>query len=1461
MNYKKINNLLGWLVFIIATTVYFMTLEDTVSLWDCGEYVTAAYKLEVGHPPGAPLFMVLGRLASFFADPENVAVWINRLSALCSSATILFMFWSVSMLVKKMILRTKSELDTGDKIAIFGSALVGSLAYTFSDSFWFSAVEGEVYAMSSLFTAIIFWAGLRWDEEMIAIQKGYLHPKGFSPDRWMLFIMFMLGLAIGVHLLGILVVPAIAYVIYFRYNGISRRFFNIFIGITIATVVFGIFRMGVSGGDVIKVIFMNAIVLGILFGVYLASRSSKILEFILVGLMSIVILSFIQEGMITGSISFLAFLEIGLVKGLGMPFFSGTIVFFLLLIGTFVYMLRKARTSGNRIFYSAVMGLLLLLIGYGSFSVIVIRSNANTPLDENDPENPVTLHAYLKREQYGSAPIAYGPFWNSTEKGGQWQSTGGGSERWVGYADKSEWEDQSPIHLRRFVVFVDDEAVKAFTNEERANQYANKTSGAEVRETYFESNEKNRKNATPTYSQNTFFPRMYWSGEQARIDSYKEWSGYDPTEEKGTDKGKDGNRLPTFGENLGFFFKYQVNWMYIRYFHWNFTGRQNDIQGSRGDAMRGNWVSGFSAVDDARLGSQENAPYYTTQNEGNNNFFFLPLILGLIGLFYHVYRAPKDAFVLFLAFLFTGLAIVVYLNQKTLEPRERDYAYAGSFYFFAMWIGLGVYGLYDAFRNMSKDVGKKLGISAGVGLLLFLIFDINSVVGMPLTTSWLIIILIGGLALAVMTGLGRVLKSGAQGAVVATILGLFIPIMMGMQGWDDHDRSLKTSARDLAYNYLKSCGDNGIIFTNGDNDTFPLWYMQEVEGKFTNVRVCNLSLMQTDWYTNQMKMKAYDSDPLPIRFTEDQILMNYGATDQVLFSGLMDLLYNGADKEIVKKMLKLRVKTSPKEARAATERLMAGIPQVLSGAQASNPQLDKQMRQYAALIAQPIGDDLSESAFEKFFVGYKIFEAVRSQSLKVDQEKYQILTSAVLDFELGWDITNLREAMAFVRNDDNMIPFGSGPEKQMLRVFPSTGFVMPVNNENVVKSGMVSKEELKDCAKEIRFRFKYDAEFDKMNAQQAAQMTENGLTREQVMMLDIIANNNWKRPIYFSSPSGSEISSALMRGYSGRYTDGYVKQNGMAFELTPLQGRSSGINRDRMYDNMMNQYKYGEMNNPDVLTDYYTRRHTAQYRSNFLRLAREYVTDALQAEQYYATAGMDTSRIVDLPSRKQIADYKKRAAALIKKSLEVMPADLVIDMGEPNPTGSVRYQLGDQSITGYTDGVLYEYVEILYAAGDKVAANKLAKTLCGQLESVFKYIDNSDARIVSDLHTIKDFYAAMEAYFTIYRSVADPDLGEPRSDLAQRMNNKLKQVYSDVLPSLYKGLEDAAEDTGESTRRGSTEAGLYANRLFSIQDFMKAMAIANGMMEDDSKPSQEQMMQQQMMQQQMQGNLPSPDDL
>jgi hypothetical protein len=1295
--------------------------------------------------------MVLGRLFSFFAAPENVAVWINRLSGLSSSLTILFMFWSITMLGKKIVMARRPELSAGDKIAILGSALVGALAYTFSESFWFSAVEGEVYAMSSLFTAAIFWAILKWDEEMILFNDKKLAVNVY-PDRWLLLIMFLLGLAIGVHLLGILVVPAICFVIYFRYK-----------------------------------------------------KEVTVKGFFLVGLLSVVILGFIQVAVIPGSIAMASAFEVTFKNSFGLPFYTGTIFFFGLLVVGSVIAVKKTRKMGNTLVYNATMGLIMLLIGYGSFAVIVIRSNANTPLDENDPENLVTLQAYLKREQYGSSPVLFGPYFNSKE------------------APRQEWKDRSAFYLRRFVVVKNDVDVKAFKSEKAANEYAAEVGGgAVVDEKYFESNSEDRLSQVPTYEQTTFFPRMYYytgsPSDDAKINGYKSWSGYDARDGSGTEIGKDGERLPTFGENMTYFFRYQVNWMYIRYFMWNYAGRQNDIQG-HGDQMRGNWLSGYSFIDNVRLGNQDEfAPYYTSENPSNNKFFFLPLILGLVGMFFHFYRKPKDAFVVTMVFLFTGLAIVIYLNQKPFEPRERDYAYAGSFYFFAIWIGLGVLALYDAFVSFAKKEWKKIGIISGAGLLFFLILDKNSIVSMPNTMSWLVIVGIGGGALALMYGLRKVLGSENQGALVASLLGLFIPVIMGMQGWDDHDRSDKTSARDLALNYLESCEKNGILFTNGDNDTFPLWYMQEVEGKRTDVRVCNLSLMQTDWYTDQMKMKAYDSDPLPIKFREDQILMYAGNTDQVLFIDLLDLFFNGASDESIRSIINMRLKGREALAENAltqfNSQIMNLMPNFSSGENGNLARFDLLKR----ALMENTGANLTDNIVAKFTASVEILSGIQTGAVKAGaQEQIQAFQKTLTDFETSWNYTNLKEAMEFVRNDANMLILEGN---RTIRVFPSKGFVLPVNKENAVKSGVVKASEKDKCLNEITFEF-----------------TARGLTREQVMMLDIMANNDWKRGIYYSSPGGSDVAMAL-------YRRRYLKQNGLAYELSPLADQQAPIHSEKMYDNMMNTYIYGKMYQECVLNDYYTRRHTSQYRQQFEALGEDFLRqseEALEIQkrgQNYIDMVTASGQVLEAKRMQNIFDNvdkivkesRQKAINLIEHSLKVMPVSRVIDHGEPNTSNDI-YTMNQLQFRAYSDGSLHNYVGILFRAGAKDKANKLGLELAKQLESIIVYFTKSHPAIAMDSDNNKDLFAAMDSYFKLSMDALNQETGDVNGALASRLKNHLDGWYKNDFPAMYAKMKDLAAENGESIRR-SSNAGKYSYMLFQTQDQLEAMAVHYGLAKD-----------------------------
>ena len=1267
MTYSKWNNYLGWFIFAIASAVYLMTIEPTASLWDCGEYITAAYKLEVGHPPGAPLFMVLGRLFSFFAAPENVAIYINALSAISSSLTILFMFWSLTLLIKKIVLKQGDTLTGGNQFAIFSAAGIGALAYTFSDSFWFSAVEGEVYAMASLFTAVIFWAILKWDEEMELSQHGAKLSE-LRPNRWLLLIFFMLGLAIGVHLLGILVVPAIGYMIYFR-----------------------------------------------------TKEEVSIKGLLLTGLISIIVLGFIQEGIIPGSIAMASSFEVSFVNSLGLPFFSGTIFFFVALVAACLYAVRYAHRTGKTILYNTMMGLVMLLIGYGSFAVIVIRSNANTPLDENDPENLVTLHSYLKREQYGSAPILFGQYWNSLRNGEEMTENG------PKILDRSAWKDLSPYYIRRFVVIENDVEVKAFTKEADAEAWIKANNGAySIEEKYYESNASIRQGAVATYAQTTFFPRMYngdGSGASLHKQLYAKWSGYDENDGANTEIGRDGKRLPTFGENLTYFLRYQVNFMYIRYFMWNFAGRQNDLQG-HGDDMHGNWLSGISFLDESRLGSQEHAPYFTKDNPARNTYFMLPLILALIGLGFHYRKTPKDAFIITLAFLFTGLAIVVYLNQKPYEPRERDYAYAGSFYFFAMWIGIGVYAIFDVLKKFLKD--------------------------------------------------------SKQRAAVATALGLIVPVIMGTQNWDDHDRSGKTTARDLAHNYLESCGKNGILFTNGDNDTFPLWYLQEVEGKRTDVRVCNLSLMGTDWYTNQMKLKTYESEPLPIKFREDQILMYAGNTDQVYFMPLLQLFSQNPSDTLIKKVLNMRLKHNPAEAKMAAGYFDQRAKGIFANIIASTPEAEALKVQ----IANTDSTNMIAATIDKYQKIFSLYEAARNGQVEFKYNSAQELQELLDQFERIWATVDFTEAMAFVRDDANMIT----DQQNKFSFFPSTKFALKVNRQNAIHAGVLDpKTKSSNMHEEMVF------EFDPERNQ--------ALTRDEVMMMDVVANNNWERGIYFSSNRGSAFSIALLSA-------GYIKQVGMAFALTPAKQEPALMDVNQMEKNMLERYIFGDMANPDVLTDYYARRHTIQYRANFLLLA----------EQLY------------------LLGRKTEAIKVLDRAMQLMPVETVLDYGDINPLdpfnslnankthNQIMYQ--GQDIRPLNAGILHEYVQLYYMLDQPKKAAAIGQKILDNYKTVIAYFEHSDIDKAGNEENAEDLIAVADALLKMrstFQQVAAK--GTAKDAFSKDLERTVQMLYKKVLPRLYNELEQAASENGEM---GMGE-GLYSNRLGRLKTYMSALAEHHGL--------------------------------
>ena len=784
MSFKKLNILTGWLVFLVAAWTYIATIEPTSSFWDCGEFIATAYKLEVGHPPGAPLFMILARVASAFVSPENVPMAVNVLSALASAFTILFLFWSITHMAHKMATRSGEALNTGSIIAVLGSGIVGALAYTWSDSFWFSAVEGEVYALSSFFTAVVFWAILKWESEADEPHS----------TRCLILIAYMMGLSIGVHLLNLLCIPAIAFVYYFkRYT------------------------------PTVKGVLMTFVV-------------------------SAIILGTIQAVIIPGIVKVAGSFELLFVNSMGLPFNTGNVIYGALLIGLIVWGIRWTQRNGHVLWNIVILGVTVILVGYSTYAMIVIRSTANPPIDENNPENVFNLLSYLNREQYGDRPLLMGQFWGSPYS--------------------SERKDGSPVYTATYQVKKGGRAVQNFYDRWSAAHFVEQNPGHEIDHAYVITDPRKGSEVQYDPEFTMLFPRMY-SAQASHESAYKQWSDFKGTPIRARDREGKPTIInkPTFGENMRYFFQYQMDWMYWRYFLWNFAGRQNDIQG-HGNITEGNWLTGIKAIDAQRLGNQDQLPPSMTENHGFNRFYLLPMLLGVIGLVYQMLRHLRDWTVVMLLFFFTGVAIVIYLNQTPYQPRERDYAYVGSFYAFAIWIGLGVFALYDAARTITrKELGMVIGTAFGLGVLKYVVeWDGDHSV----SYSLFYLAALGGGALALFHGLDKVLKNGAVTGTLATLVGLVVPAVMVADGWDDHDRSNRAPARDLASNYLESCAPNAILFTNGDNDTFPLWYAQEVEGIRTDVRVVNLSLLNTDWYIDQMRRKAYTSEPVPFGMPQEK---------------------------------------------------------------------------------------------------------------------------------------------------------------------------------------------------------------------------------------------------------------------------------------------------------------------------------------------------------------------------------------------------------------------------------------------------------------------------------------------------------------------------------------------------------------------------------------------------------------
>ncbi len=933
--FKKWDTILGWIVFLIALITYSLTVEPTASYWDCGEYIATAAKLQVGHPPGAPFFQMIGAFFAMFApEPESVALMVNYMSVFSSAFTILFMFWTITNITKKIVLKD-SDLSQNKMIAILGSGVVGSLAYTFSDSFWFNAVEAEVYAMAMLLLALMFWLGLRWADEMH-------QPRG---NRWLILISLVIGLSFGVHFMALLTIPAIGMIYYFKnYKEVTIK------------------------------------------------------SFIIANVISVAVLLFIFKLLLPNVMKFFGYLEVFFVNSIGLPFNSGTIIAGLLVIALFYFGLKYTRDKNFFQLNTIVLCVLFVLIGFSTWMMVPIRANAGTVINENSPSDARLLLAYYNLEQYPETHLFYGPMF---------------TDAFAGQDPIDPFVDGKPKYERDYVT-----------------------------KKYKIVNHYKKSDPAPHRDHLGVLPRM-WSSEHA--DNYMKITGpvdikikseyYGEEELRNTvarfkrdlDKGaideeeyvnfiKQFNEFldiqkPSFWQNMHYLFEFQIGYMYVRYFMWNFVGRQDDIQGKYDN--HGNWLSGIKFIDELRLGSQDNLPSDVKNNKGRNTYFFLPFILGIIGFLFLLKVDRQQFWILFILFLFTGLALKTYLNERPFEPRERDYALVGSFYIFSIWIGIGVYALFDEFKKL--------------------------------------------------------LKPKILAPIITAVCLLAVPTVMAYQNWDDHNRADRYTAQAMAKSYLESIQENNgsMIFTIGDNDTFALWYAQEIEGYRTDIRTINTSLFATDWYIDQMKRKAYESDPIPSQLTHDKYA--YGIRDVVYYQELTD------------------------------ER---------------------------------------------------------------------------------WDI---KDFMKWIASDDprTKIKTQNGQE---IFFYPTNKIRVPVNKENVLKSGLVKE---KDTALIVDY---IDIDLPK-----------SALPKNRILMLDLLANNDWKRPIYFTGGSFDKAEYLWMKDY--------LQLDGLVYKLVPIKTEidrknpyeMARIDSDLMYDVVM-KWDWGNSESPDIYHDPETRKNSINYRGNLARL-------------------------------------------------------------------------------------------------------------------------------------------------------------------------------------------------------------------------------------------------------------------
>lgn len=1074
-SFSKRNRILGWLAFLIALITYSLTVEPTVSFWDAGEYILTSAKLQVGHPPGAPLFQMFGAFFSTFAsEPSQVGLMLNMMSAFASAFTILFMFWTISILLRKMVVGS-NQLSNGNAYAILGSAFVGSLAFSFTDSFWFNAVETEVYAMATLIMAVMFWLALRWERDMYK-------PRG---NKWLILIAFVIGLSFGVHFMGLLTIPAIGLIYYFKhYKDITAK------------------------------------------------------NFILANVISVAILLFIFKLLLPNTLRFFSASELFFINSIGLPFNSGSIIAGVVLIGLFFYGLKYTEQKKYNHLNTLILSLLFIFIGFSSWMMLPIRANANVVINENNPSSARELLAYYNLEQYPETHLFYGPQFTDQYSG----LDDDPDERYVDAKPKYEKD----YKLGKYVVVNDWKNANQNSNSdhrsilprmwstEHAENYMMFTGflNFNIKPEYQMENEL--RNSIAAFKNDVAMGNVDYEDYHKFLSRFRDYIDVEK---------------PSLVSNIGYLLEYQLSYMYWRYFMWNFTGRQDDIQGRLDD--HGNWISGIKIIDEWHLGqSQDNLPSDVKNNKGRNTYYFLPLILGLIGLFFLFNKDKKLFWVMLVFFLFTGLAIQVYTNVRPFEPRERDYSVVGSFYVFALWIGFGVYAIYETIK---KYMTSKLA------------------------------------------------------ATLATIVSLIlVPLNLAANNWDDHDRSGKYTADAMAKKYLDSCAENAILFSIGDNDTFALWYAQEIEGYRTDVRVVNTSLFQTDWYIDQMKRKAYESDPIPSQLTHDKY--KYGSREYIIKNPISnDTMY---------------------------------IKDFLNFVESDNP---KTKIKY---LLQRSGDDLT---------GYP----------------NQYLNS---------------------------------------NYFPTEYIRIPVDKESVLKYGIVKK---KDSAKIVPY-------ID-------IKIKDNALYKNRLLMLDVVANNNWERPIYFTGGSYGDDDYIWMKDY--------LQLDGMCYKLVPIR---TPVDRANPYDmgrvdselmyEMVKKWDWGNSGSTEIYHDPETRKNSITYRGNLARLIEQLVRED------------------KLDKAEEIADL----------AMENMPVDYY----------------------GYYT-LLEPYIGAYYEVGSREKAQNLYKQVAKKYQEKLTYY--SSLKIINQERNFENIYLDIERYKSLIDLLNNYD-----QEFAQR-ENEIFGNYLELFRHFYNG--------------------------------------------------------------------------